>query len=233
VPNKSLRRQPRKPLAGHRKQPPAIQQILDAGGTVAPGAYNPGWRGRQRLIWPLDRLYVAKPRYVVKPVLTPDECDALAEWAEREKFPHSDQVNRPGDTSIVNVCSLYPQDDPFCEELYHRVAKLFVSPSVNIWNFGLSGIYECFQLLKYPAPTGCCTPHTDYDVASEDRSKITMILFLTDGFEGGQLSVQRPVPTPAKGEAVFFPAFSSHSVTTVTKGVRTVVAGWASGPDIH
>jgi predicted 2-oxoglutarate/Fe(II)-dependent dioxygenase YbiX len=175
-------------------------------------------------------VYSLRPTHVVAKVLSRSECgELIAHASDNNLWGRKDIDNYDGDPTKVERCTLWPEDAPV---LYERLARLFVSPKVNVWRFQLTGIYEAFNLLRYTP--GCHnTPHTDYDVSRNDRSRITCVLSLSDKYEGGQAVVgpNKPPRVPA-GSAIFFPSFAMHAVEEVTKGERTVVAAWAAGPEI-
>ena len=61
--------------------------------------------------------------------------------------------------------------------------------------------------------------------------KISMISFLSDDYEGGELEVSGEIPmTKETGNLIFFPSFMSHQVKAVISGTRFSFLNWFLGP---
>lgn len=82
------------------------------------------------------------------------------------------------------------------------------------------------SLLKYEE-SGYLPKHSDLGISTRI---VTMILYLNDDYEGGEISFPYLDITlkPKAGSAVFFPAnfMTIHEVSEVTKGVRYVLPNW-------
>jgi PKHD-type hydroxylase len=109
----------------------------------------------------------------------------------------------------------------------------------QFFQFNLTGCYEEIQLGIYSEENeGHYNWHIDADVLSAKAPrKLSMALLLSDPaeFEGGQLQLKvnndEPISVQqAKGRAWFFPSYTLHRVTPVTKGVRKSLVVWAGGP---
>lgn len=91
------------------------------------------------------------------------------------------------------------------------------------------------EMLRYDAH-GHYVPHIDtfLSPSSEDVRKLTVLLFLNDDFEGGNLFIQdghdRMYPPQKAGDVVIFPSFLLHGVEPVTAGVRRSLVTWMVGP---
>lgn len=63
--------------------------------------------------------------------------------------------------------------------------------------------------------------------------KISFVLLLDGGFEGGEfLLINQQVPLEA-GQMIFFHSDDLHQVNAVTNGVRNSLVGWVQGPPWH
>ena len=177
-----------------------------------------------------------KPRYVVKSgVLTSEECAFLVRHGQKRWDSKDKRLVVPAAEKgrVVDDCAIYPEDLGRRAKLWDKIAEAMGDKKVNPWGLILTGINEPFQLLRY-RQGGVYVPHTDYEYAINDRSKLTMILFLRDAstYQGGDLHVVNSVaPRLRKGDAIFFPSLLVHSVTPVLSGERMVLGGWATGPD--
>lgn len=72
-------------------------------------------------------------------------------------------------------------------------------------------------------------PHADASVMGVPpiRSDLSMTLFLTDGYEGGELHVEGVgVIKGNPGDIVVYPSYYVHEVTPVTKGERICAVMW-------
>jgi len=110
------------------------------------------------------------------------------------------------------------------------------------WKYDIESA-EDFQVLKYNKG--------DFYVAHEDGSgdhlsvydmpdnkfihnkvrKISMVAFLSDDYEGGELEISGETPmTREVGNLIFFPSSISHQVKPVTAGERFSLSNWFLGP---
>lgn len=177
-----------------------------------------------------------KPRFVIRRgVLTAEECEFLVRvgeknWSKKERRLFVPQAEKE---SVVSRYAVFPENLGRRERLWDKIAGAMEQKEVNPWNLVLTGIYEPYHLLRY-TEGGTYVPHTDYEYGINDRSKLTMILYLRDAdtYEGGDLTVVcEDAPRLRQGDAIFFPSLLMHKVSPVTRGCRMVLAGWASGPD--
>ncbi len=111
----------------------------------------------------------------------------------------------------------------------------------NYWIYGrdsegshtIGNGYESLQLLKYEAPSNGYDWHHDLGNGEAAYRKISISLFLSNDYEGGEFclfdkgEVVAPSPT---GSAVAFSSFVPHRVKPVTRGIRWSVVAWIGGP---
>lgn len=123
--------------------------------------------------------------------------------------------------------------------LWDKFAKIFAEVNRRHFHYDLTGFYEPAQLGIYLSNS---SGHYDWhtDMSSIDRGaprKLSMSLLLSDRseFEGGEFQVKttsdeaRTLETK-RGRAWFFPSYTLHRVTPVTKGVRRSLVLWCGGP---
>ena len=110
------------------------------------------------------------------------------------------------------------------------------------WKYDI-GSAEDFQILKYNKGDFYIT-HVDgdgdhlsvYDMPDNEFlnnkvRKISMVAFLSDEYEGGELEINDEVPmTKEAGNLIFFPSYISHQVKPVTNGTRFSMSNWFLGP---
>lgn len=123
--------------------------------------------------------------------------------------------------------------------IWQKIINSVAEVNRQFFKFDLSGVYEQAQLSWYDGnnqghydwhvddmPNGCITPR-----------KLSMSLMLSDvnEFDGGDLQIKSTTDNPVtleqkKGRAWFFPSYTLHRVTPVTKGVRRSLVLWIGGP---
>jgi PKHD-type hydroxylase len=132
------------------------------------------------------------------------------------------------------------------EWLWQRLQVVVAQVNREFFRFDLSGFHEGIQLSLYSAESkGHYTWHTDGPMPRSGGQrtnnnaprKLSMSLLLSDPseFDGGKLLLKTDTDTPVeceskKGRAWFFPSFTLHCVTPVTRGVRKSLVLWAGGP---
>lgn len=124
--------------------------------------------------------------------------------------------------------------------LWERITNVIADVNRQYFKFDLTGCYEPIQLGIYKADDG---GHYDWHIDASPGDvnvprKLSMALLLSDKseFEGGEFQIKtvndevRTVET-AKGRAWFFPSYTLHKITPVTKGVRRSLVVWVGGPE--
>jgi PKHD-type hydroxylase len=121
--------------------------------------------------------------------------------------------------------------------VYEKIAQTISKVNGMYYQFELTGLYEDIQLGIYSEnEQGHYNWHVDGDGPTTPR-KLSMSLLLSDPseFEGGQLQVKMHDDDAisveqSRGRAWFFPSYTLHRVTPVTKGIRRSLVVWAGGP---
>jgi PKHD-type hydroxylase len=123
--------------------------------------------------------------------------------------------------------------------IWNRIVNVAADINSEFFNFDLTGCQEPIQLGIYKGEeNGNYDWHADSSV--KDRGfprKLSMSLILSDEseYEGGELQIKAEHDTPitlntCKGRAWFFPSYTLHRVTPVTKGIRRSLVLWINGP---
>jgi PKHD-type hydroxylase len=124
--------------------------------------------------------------------------------------------------------------------LWEKLTNVIADVNSQFFKFDLTGCYEGIQLGIYKeSDKGHYDWHTD--ATATDKyvpRKLSMSLLLSDPseFEGGDLQVKTysdeiQTLNMIKGRAWFFPSYTLHRVTPVTKGVRRSLVLWVGGPE--
>lgn len=128
---------------------------------------------------------------------------------------------------------------PELQHLWEKLANTVAEVNSRFFHFDLTGFHEPMQLGLY---TESQQGHYDWhtDAAPTDKGvprKLSFAMLLSDPseFEGGEFQVKTNsdiVQTleTVKGRAWFFPSYTLHRVTPVTKGVRRSLVLWVGGP---
>lgn len=162
----------------------------------------------------------------------PEWCNAVQAQIIKNTTPEIDAKNRS-----THVAWLYPE--PELEAIWAKLNDVVNEVNRRFFHFDLSGFYEAVQLGIYSAQdNGHYSWHTDETIKiSHTPRKLSMSILLSspDEFEGGELQIKaqtdEPVTLEAKrGRAWFFPSYTLHRVTPVTKGVRRSLVTWVGGP---
>jgi PKHD-type hydroxylase len=124
--------------------------------------------------------------------------------------------------------------------IWDKLTTVIADVNAQFFKFDLTGCYERIQLGIYKATD---QGHYDWHIDSSPTDlyaprKLSMSLLLSDSseFEGGELQVKTcndEIQTlgMVKGRAWFFPSYTLHRVTPVTKGIRRSLVLWVGGPE--
>lgn len=178
---------------------------------------------------------------IVDNFLSPAECQELlhlADTLEGERFKVRDRARDMAITlDPTRVCDWMKLGNfqKVLDDLVARAFELHVIPGTGQsidW-------YEEPQLLRYTAG-GFYAYHVDaYDPVPEDKAwrkvmdrDISILIYLTDKFEGGELEFRRfsYILQPGAGMLVWFPSDVryEHTARPVTSGCRYAVVSWAA-----
>lgn len=175
--------------------------------------------------------------------LTPEEISfilAQPEWLQTEeatvgKYGGDYEKNEKIRCTRVGWIFNKPEMLPIWNKLASAVAEV----NRRYFHFDLTGFHEPMQLGIYSAQdNGHYNWHVDIGVNDTGvPRKLSMSLLLSDPseFEGGEFQVKTPNDEilsleQAKGKAWFFPSYTTHRVTPVTKGIRRSLVLWVGGP---
>lgn len=131
---------------------------------------------------------------------------------------------------------------PEVRHIWEKFADATAEVNSRYFHFDLTGFHEPMQLGVYHASdNGHYNWHVDAGV--RDRNvprKLSVVMLLSDPseFEGGEFQVKTEDDTvqtleTVKGRAWFFPSYTVHRVTPVTKGIRRSLVLWVGGPQFR
>jgi PKHD-type hydroxylase len=178
--------------------------------------------------------------------LTEEEINkvlAMPEWLESSEGG----VGGVGNTSVVDkntrrtdISWIGLRSDTAW--LWEKLTNVIADVNQQFFKFDLTGCYEPIQLGIYKeSDNGHYNWHCDDSPTDKNvPRKLSMSLLLSDPseFEGGELQAKTSCDEihtldMTKGRAWFFPSYTLHRVTPVTKGVRRSLVLWVGGPEFR
>lgn len=147
----------------------------------------------------------------------------------------------PTDKRIRNSKVAWLTYDDRTADLWENLAETISRVNADFFRFNLTGMYEHIQLSVYDSSLDG-NSHYDWHIdmgnlSGESVRKLSMSLLLSDPseFQGGELQVKTVSDElisleQKKGRAWFFPSWTLHRVSPVTRGVRKSLVVWVGGP---
>jgi len=113
-------------------------------------------------------------------------------------------------------------DDPNLAQLVWERARLYVPNTIAAHR--AVGVNERFRFYRYE-PRQSFRWHRDGYFArpSGERSRLTLMVYLNDDFEGGETRFEQAVVKPVKGMALFFVHHLLHEGAEVRRGRKYVM----------
>lgn len=145
------------------------------------------------------------------------------------------QVNK--DVRSSQICWLGMKDE--LRPVWNKLANAVAEVNRSFFHFDLTGFHEPMQLGVYTdTQQGHYNWHTDASINDSNvprKLSMSMLLSNPSEFEGGEFQVKvanDDVQTleTKQGRAWFFPSYTLHRVTPITKGVRRSLVLWVGGP---
>ena len=118
------------------------------------------------------------------------------------------------------------------EWLFQKMGEYINEANLALWNFDWEGHTDPIQYTEYHAnKEGKYDWHIDIGNGSMSLRKISAVLILNDGYEGGQLQIRHVGEDleGKKGQLYIFPSYLMHRVTPITKGMRKSLVIWVGG----
>ncbi|NDG32424.1 hypothetical protein EB118_20410 [bacterium] len=168
-----------------------------------------------------------------------NECKLIIELGK--KLPLEDSRIGKNDTQIVDhsvrnskVGFFHINDETTW--IFQRVTQAVNKTNNDYFQYDLQDI-ETIQFSEYSDQCkGFYDKHIDMMTKSFRLRKLSLTVQLSDPetYEGGDLVIHQSAhpmyTTKAQGLGIFFPSWSLHEVTPVTKGIRYSLVSWIVGP---
>jgi len=164
--------------------------------------------------------------YWFEKVFNDKELELIDKVKDKYKEENASTFGASEDYRKSNIRWL-PFDDT-TEWIYRRLVDCMEEANMITYNFDWDGITENIQYTEYDAEY---EGHYDYhiDVGGDRQNrKISAVVMLNDGYEGGELELYGKDISYAlgKGNVIIFPSFMLHKVHPVTKGLRKSLVVW-------
>lgn len=207
-----------------------------------------------RLILP--KMQDPYPPFVQFPaVLSPPECEALAQLAEYKGLQDGSIGNGDAGSGVVDhgyrkvqTVGLLPSDK-VCHApiawLFERVRDKVIWANDNYYHLDLHGLWQQINYLQYDAAKtegevpGHYDWHQDYGGAESSQRKLSLVIQLADPeeYDGCRLELHTERAFDpgviAQGSMIVFPSWCVHRVTPITRGQRRSLVSWVSGPPLR
>jgi prolyl 4-hydroxylase len=183
--------------------------------------------GRDRPYLDGDTLDYSKPlAFTLDNVLTGGECASLIDRIETlgpAAAPITTAAGFVMRPDIRNNERVMFDDVPLAKDLFDRVAAHMPSPLCNMQPVGANERFRCYRY----TPGQRFAPHYDgaYERNETERSLLTLIVYLNEGFEGGETGFLDYDVTaiPRTGSALLFQHYMLHEGVSVRSGTKYVL----------
>jgi PKHD-type hydroxylase len=177
--------------------------------------------------------------------LTPDECRTIIANGENSlelKVSRTEDHRVHESVRSSEIGWLNP--DPEHTWLFNRIKDCINDVNAQWFGYALIG-FEGIQFTKYSfrkdrkdGPPDFYSSHRDTTLLPGGTvRKLSLTVQLSDSgaYDGGDVvlynTLSDPIPlSRAQGSISFFPSYTIHEVTPVTRGIRYSLVGWACGP---
>lgn len=172
-------------------------------------------------------------------IFAEDEIDAIVEMGSSVTLQHAYTLGghlKAQDPAFRNssIAWLYPNEITMW--VFERLAAATMMANQQYFHLDLTAMVQGLQFTEYREPGDHYSWHVDrVPVGAPRKLSITVQLSDGDEYEGGDLEIWAGTEEPikahrGKGSTSFFPSWTMHRVTPVTKGVRRSLVCWVSGP---
>ena len=175
-------------------------------------------------------------------LFSPPECDELERIGNSHGLVPGSIGNWIANQPVVNPAyrsvlstRLEVSEVPWA---YERLRDRAQWTNDAYFGFDLHGLQQGLVYLRYetgefPGQYGW---HQDFGGGESSLRKLSIVTQLSDPerYEGCRLKLftdrEFDAPTVGRGDTIIFPSWTPHCVTPVTRGVRSALVAWVSGP---
>jgi predicted 2-oxoglutarate/Fe(II)-dependent dioxygenase YbiX len=168
--------------------------------------------------------WVSDDIFTLSHFLEASECEAYIHVSESLGFGDAPIESSFGPIIMKDVRnnSRALADDPCLAELVWKRASLYVPQTLA--GHRAVGVNERFRFYRYD-PGQTFRWHRDgyFERPNRERSRLTLMVYLNDDFEGGQTRFEQAVIIPVKGTALFFVHHLLHEGAEISRGRKYVM----------
>ena len=162
--------------------------------------------------------------FTLKEFLTPQECAVYIGGSEETGYEEAAIQTANGSEiarEIRNNDRIVFDDPALAQTLFER-ARPFLPDVLDQWT--LSGFNERFRFYRY-VPGQYFKWHKDgfYFKSDDEVSLLTFIIYLNEGYEGGNTEFQWEIVKPSTGMALVFPHAMRHQGAPIASGTKYVL----------
>jgi PKHD-type hydroxylase len=196
--------------------------------------------------WPLKRF--VNPSFYAHPNLfSPEECETIINLPKSGDSTTPLNYSSTGDGSSEHITTAKIRISPVSwirsdkEEntwIFEKIVQCIEETNNKYFNYDLKEI-QSLQFTVYDSEEkGFYDKHIDTEPTLIDgvirKLSISIQLSEPENYEGGKVLLHvggDPIEVPKnRGTAIFFPSYTLHEVTPVTKGIRYSLVAWITGP---
>lgn len=196
--------------------------------------------------WPLKRF--VNPAFYAHPNLfSPEECETIINLPKYGDSATPLNYGYTGDGSSEHITTAKVRISPVSwirsdkEEntwIFEKIVQCIEETNNKYFNYDLKEI-QSLQFTVYDSEEkGFYDKHIDTEPTLIDgvirKLSISIQLSEPENYEGGKVLLHvggNPIEVPKnRGTAIFFPSYTLHEVTPVTKGIRYSLVAWITGP---
>jgi hypothetical protein len=168
--------------------------------------------------------YITDQIFTVDEFFTPQECEkhiALAEEAGFGDAPINSALGVQIRKDVRNNTRVMVTDVELANHLFGQIRD-YIPLTLDGWT--ACGLNERFRYYRYEVGQQFDW-HYDgrYERENGERSKLTFMIYLNEGFEGGETSFERLSIQPRQGQALFFIHELRHKGQPVVVGKKYVL----------
>ncbi len=177
-----------------------------------------------------------------KDAFAPHELDAIIRIANscemtRGRLSHGSWISgQKPEAQFRNADVQFLFPNGLTSWIFQRLTMVVNEMNEGFFGFDLNGFDQGLQLTRYSSED---EQHYDWHIdrgmgTGNRKLSLTLQLSDPDDYEGGELQLRfgkEPMTvSKERGKITFFPSYTMHRVTPVTKGTRYSLVAWVSGP---
>ena len=194
--------------------------------------------------WPLKQS-VNPPFYPHSNLFSVEECQSIIDMLKSGDLTLNYSSTGLGSSEHITTAKIrispvswIRSDKPENTWIFEKIVKCIEEVNNEYFNYDLKEI-QSLQFTVYDSEEkGFYDKHIDIEPVLINgvmrKLSLSVQLSNSEDYEGGSLLLHvggNPIEAPKnRGTAIFFPSYSLHEVTPVTKGIRYSLVAWITGP---